>query len=595
MCRGRGAARAGLCAFGRDPRSTTPCALGIVWQVRVGVREGMTLLTFRGAAQGLCTRFLRTVEAGWGRCRLPLFGMGELCGQLAMVDRDLWLLCTFSGIAGAQGDDGAKGVQPSTTACGRGFRTCTETTRSNPTHPPPPRTTPSFESPSPPLPPQVAQHCTIDMLRSAAEGDAPAGTPRALLVDAAGRRSARGDPGLPRKCRFEDRGRGAARRLCNVPLPTSLWGDRRRAAVGGRCRARLLGPRGARAGDGLRTHVHFRGARPPKTPFDLHPPAPSVSRWAKPLRQTGSAHTDRDPKAAAPAQAHAMMCPRGAPRPPDPDLRSLRTPTGPCGGAQKDGGHGDGVGQTWGAEEATKAVGRRARPELSGGPPPDVLGPQPQDTAVGSGGRGFAGLDRSSQGQWCRSRAPSALTIRTALEAHPLGRGWRCHGIVCGGCFLPSDRVGGCPGRAGGSRVHSQRFPTTGSVRACAQGPRHWAVARPRPLRSTCCCLWGGEGGRGQGGGVTQGHWAQDQWTHPVRRHAPCSSQKSVFRFAWRRRSLEGALIQSGGWGGHLGCTETQRGRLWTACGQRCVDNKNSQTTPATTSTTPNTPTTGRH
>ena len=37
---------------------------------------------------------------------------------------------------------------------------------------------------------------------------------------------------------------------------------------------------------------------------------------------------------------------------------------------------------------------------------------------------------------------------------------------------------------------------------------------------------------------------------------------------------------------GHLGLTETQRGRLWTACGQRCVDSKNSQTTPATTSTT---------
>ena len=38
---------------------------------------------------------------------------------------------------------------------------------------------------------------------------------------------------------------------------------------------------------------------------------------------------------------------------------------------------------------------------------------------------------------------------------------------------------------------------------------------------------------------------------------------------------------------GHLGLTHTepQRGRLWTACGQRRVDNKNSQTTPATTST----------
>ena len=38
---------------------------------------------------------------------------------------------------------------------------------------------------------------------------------------------------------------------------------------------------------------------------------------------------------------------------------------------------------------------------------------------------------------------------------------------------------------------------------------------------------------------------------------------------------------------GHLGLThtETQRGRLWMACGQRCVGSKNSQTTPATTST----------
>ena len=39
---------------------------------------------------------------------------------------------------------------------------------------------------------------------------------------------------------------------------------------------------------------------------------------------------------------------------------------------------------------------------------------------------------------------------------------------------------------------------------------------------------------------------------------------------------------------GHLGLThtETQRGRLWTACGQRRVDSKNGQTNPATTSTT---------
>ena len=40
---------------------------------------------------------------------------------------------------------------------------------------------------------------------------------------------------------------------------------------------------------------------------------------------------------------------------------------------------------------------------------------------------------------------------------------------------------------------------------------------------------------------------------------------------------------------GHVGLThtETQRGRLRTARGRRCVDRKNNQTTPATTSTTP--------
>ena len=46
----------------------------------------------------------------------------------------------------------------------------------------------------------------------------------------------------------------------------------------------------------------------------------------------------------------------------------------------------------------------------------------------------------------------------------------------------------------------------------------------------------------------------------------------------WTARTARGRT-------GHLGLTEPQRGRLWTACGQRRVDNKNSQTTPATTST----------
>ena len=74
-------------------------------------------------------------------------------------------------------------------------------------------------------------------------------------------------------------------------------------------------------------------------------------------------------------------------------------------------------------------------------------------------------------------------------------------------------------------------------------------------------------------------------------------------RRAMRQQDLHGANVQhahmaylfrnqvpmgcrlGGGGTGHLGRTETQRGRLWTACGQRRVDSKNSQTTPATTST----------
>ena len=57
-----------------------------------------------------------------------------------------------------------------------------------------------------------------------------------------------------------------------------------------------------------------------------------------------------------------------------------------------------------------------------------------------------------------------------------------------------------------------------------------------------------------------------------------CEGQKHIW---WTAGTMSGGT-------GHLGLThtETQRGRLQTACGQRRVDSKNSQTTPATTSTT---------
>ena len=44
-------------------------------------------------------------------------------------------------------------------------------------------------------------------------------------------------------------------------------------------------------------------------------------------------------------------------------------------------------------------------------------------------------------------------------------------------------------------------------------------------------------------------------------------------------------LGRGGGGGADVQVVLPQRGRLWTACGQRCVDSKNTQTTPATTST----------
>ena len=79
--------------------------------------------------------------------------------------------------------------------------------------------------------------------------------------------------------------------------------------------------------------------------------------------------------------------------------------------------------------------------------------------------------------------------------------------------------------------------------------------------------------------------WAAQGWV------PGCASEGGGVFF----RSPPLAVVSNGGGGGdalergtgHVGLThtETQRGRLRTACGQRRVDSKNSQTTPATTST----------
>ena len=82
----------------------------------------------------------------------------------------------------------------------------------------------------------------------------------------------------------------------------------------------------------------------------------------------------------------------------------------------------------------------------------------------------------------------------------------------------------------------------------------------------------------GWGGGSPQPRWAV--CTTGAGAHqgqTSCEGEKDIW---WMAGTARGET-------GHLGLThtETQRGRLRTACGQRRVGSKNSQTTPATTST----------
>ena len=82
-----------------------------------------------------------------------------------------------------------------------------------------------------------------------------------------------------------------------------------------------------------------------------------------------------------------------------------------------------------------------------------------------------------------------------------------------------------------------------------------------------------------QVGGVSRspdGLFAQQEW-EPIRGRPAVRGEKDIW---WTAGTTHGGT-------GHLGLThtETQHGRLRTACGQRRVDSKNSQMTPATTST----------
>ena len=76
----------------------------------------------------------------------------------------------------------------------------------------------------------------------------------------------------------------------------------------------------------------------------------------------------------------------------------------------------------------------------------------------------------------------------------------------------------------------------------------------------------------------------------PQPRWAVCATGAGAHQGQTSREGEKGIWWMAGtmrGGTGHLGLThtETQRGWLWTACGQRRVDSKKSQTTPTTTST----------
>ena len=87
--------------------------------------------------------------------------------------------------------------------------------------------------------------------------------------------------------------------------------------------------------------------------------------------------------------------------------------------------------------------------------------------------------------------------------------------------------------------------------------------------------------GMSHGGGQPAARSPQPRWAvcaTGVGAHQGQTNREGEKNIWWTARAARGGT-------GHLGRTETQRGRRWTACGQRCVDGKHSQTTTATTST----------
>ena len=110
------------------------------------------------------------------------------------------------------------------------------------------------------------------------------------------------------------------------------------------------------------------------------------------------------------------------------------------------------------------------------------------------------------------------------------------------------------------------------------------------PMVADCKGNAGQHGGStsAYGGGATPAQPASGGGCLPQPRWAVCATGAGAHQGQTNREGEKDIWWTAGtarGGAGHLGRTETQRGRLRTACGQRRVDSQNSQTTPATTIT----------
>ena len=154
-------------------------------------------------------------------------------------------------------------------------------------------------------------------------------------------------------------------------------------------------------------------------------------------------------------------------------------------------------------------------------------------------------------------------------------------GCLTNGEFQMScENIGG-GGRRGGRRGNQDREPEWRSVRMGGsdnKGDGQPALSLPGARATPAQPASGG-------GCLPQPRWAV--CATGAGAHQGQTSREGDKDIWWTAGTTPGGA-------GHLGLThtETQRGRLWTAYGWRRVD---SQTTLATTITTPNTPTTGRH